>query len=492
MCKIPDNGGFFYAAGRIFSCPEIEKITSRPTLLNQIVKASGQRAWLITDTNPVKHSLIRPSVNQIFIASTGATLLERNKNFTRLSELRLITRIWSKSEIDELFNLNYADERLVTREKVNQLYRICGGIPRAIFDDAKEFSMDETGNLKLSSRFTNALDRADWEKVFNTISRIGRETFDHDSISSIIFHKVPQPIPRELYGQSLEQRAIIKWASTWMASEAVRRLKEHGEIKSALFLLSGDADYRSAALVGHVFEGLSLSILTRNAQPMRCRLRLLSERSDLVDYKQRAVDLKKYLLLHGFTSVTRVPKPSSANFFEHGRFKRITRVAAKRVSQALHTEYLEDEVYVTFPALRLRRFHDNSDLTPFTVSSNPSSSKPDTSRKPPYPLWVPHKKNYEGIDAIIPNQATFLQMTISDTHPVSVNNINDLKFRKIFPEGEMEQAILMLFVVPKNTFRTFTKAQALKNLAAKEKSDAKLWIHQAVVEVDLDNEYGIV
>lgn len=435
-------------------------------------------------------------INQIYIVSTGSSEMGERKAFTRLAGVSLIARIWSFGEVKELFELSFADERFVKWEKVKLLYSLCGGVPRTLFNLSGEFTYNHDGRLDLSLSLLRRLSTADWNKIFRSIGDASENDFDHQTISSMLFHTVPREVPRELYGSMIYKRSITKWASPWMATEALSRLHLEGQKQSALFCLSGKSDYRSAALVGYVFEGLCFSILTRSSEPMTCKLRLLSPKANLTDESGRRVDLRKFLLLHGFHQVQLIPKPKvNTELIPLARRKRsatnrrgrkvspigqVTSALARQLRpREPKPEFLSDEVVVQFPSMELQQFSLNSEIE--------QSSPNETSR-----LWVPKNRFYEGIDAVMPNESICLQMTTSPSRPVSVTNVVDIIDQERL-NSEFEEGVLLLFVVPKERYPAFTKAQALTNLRDNETADSVgQWLVQAVVGVDLEKEYGFV
>ena len=140
-------------------------------------------------------------------------------------------------------------------------------------------------------------------------------------------------------------------------------------------------------------------------------------------------------------------------------------------------EYLSDEVIVQFCPMQLQQFSQNSEIKP---------TLPNETRQ----LWVPKNRFYEGIDAVMPNEGICLQMTTSSSHSVSVKNIVDFIDQNCF-SPDFEDSILLLFVVSKDTYPAFRQAQALTNLRGTETThSAGTWLYQAVVEVDLEKEYG--
>ena len=464
----------------------------------EVIEASVQRAWLITDTEPIPGGYLPRYINQIYIVSAGSSEVGNRKDFTRLARVNLVAQIWSLAEIRELFDLSFADERFVKWEKVKLLYSLCGGVPRTLFNCSEDFEYDHTGNLRLPQLLLSRLAKANWNKIFQSAGDGSETDFDHQAISSMIFHIVPREVPRELYGSRISQTFITKWASHWMASEALSRLHIEGQKQSALFCLSGKSDYRSAALVGYVFEGLCFSILTRDSEPMRCRLRLLSPKADLTDGFGRKIDLPKFLFRHGFREVKLIPKPkANTELILQARQKRKTtnrggrkvspvgQVAAAMVrtlrprEREPECEYLSNEVVVQFRPMQLQQCTQNSEIKP-----TPSTEK----RR----LWVPKDRFYEGIDAVMPNEGICLQMTTSSSHAVSVKNIGDFIDQNCLNE-EFEDAVLLLFVVSKRAYPAFTQAQALTNLRGTETVESVgTWLIQAVVEVDLEKEYGFV
>ena len=457
-----------------------------------VVEASGQRAWLITDTDPIQGGYMSRYINQIYIVSTGSSEMGERKAFTRLAAVSLITQIWSLGEVKELFDLSFADEKFVKWEKVKVLYSLCGGVPRTLFNLSGEFAYNHVGNLNLSPLLLRRMSTADWNKIFRSIGDASDNDFDHQTISSMLFHIVPREVPRELYGSMISQRYITKWASTWMATEALSRLHLEGQKQSALFCLSGKSDYRSAALVGYVFEGLCFSILTRDSEPMTCKLRLLSPKAHLRDRYGHKVDLRRFLLLHGFRQVHLIPKPKvdipvagqKRSAMNRGARKvspigQVTAALARQLRPREPDEFLSDEVVVQFPPMQLQQFSLNSELK--------QSLSNETSR-----LWVPKNRFYEGIDAVMPTEGISLQMTTSSSHSVSVKNVVDIIDQERF-NSDFEDPVLLLFVVPKETYPAFTKAQVLTNLRDNETPESVgEWLIQAVVGVDLEKEYGFV
>jgi hypothetical protein len=461
-----------------------------------VVQASGQRAWLITDTEPIQGGYMSRYINQIYIVSTGSSEMGERKTFTRLAGVSLVTQIWSLGEIKELFDLSFADERFVTWEKVALLYSLCGGVPRTLFNLSGEFTYDRVGNLNTPRSLLNRLSTADWNKIFRSIGDASDNDFDHQAISSMLFHIVPREIPRELYGSMISQRFITKWASPWMATEALSRLHMEGRKQSALFCLSGKSDYQSSALVSYVFEGLCFSILTRASEPMTCKLRLLSPKANLTDGFGRKVDLRKFLFLHGFRQVQLISKPKIDTELipPAGQKRSATNRGGRKVSpvgqitaalarqlrpREREPEFLSDEVVVQFCPMRLQQFSQNSEI---------KQTLPNEISR----LWVPKNRFYEGIDAVMPNEAICLQMTTSSSHAVSVTNVIDFIGQECF-KPEFVDSVLLLFVVPKEIYPAFTKAQALTNLRDKETAESvDDWLIQAVVGVDLEKEYGFV
>ena len=463
-----------------------------------VVQASGQRAWLITDTEPIQGGYMSRYINQIYIVSTGSSEMGERKTFTRLAGVSLITRIWSLGEIKELFDLTFADERFVKWKKVKSLYSLCGGVPRTLFNLSGEFTYDHVGNLNLSRSLLNRLATADWNKIFRSIGDASENDFDHQAISSMLFHIIPLEIPRELYGSMISQRSITKWASHWMASEALSRLHVEGQKQSALFCLSGKSDYRSAALVGYAFEGLCFSILTRASEPMTCRLRLLSPKADLTDGHGRKVDLRTFLFLHDFRQVQLIPKRKvdTALIPAAGRKRSTTNRGDRKVSPVGQVaaalartlrprepepdpEFLSDEAIVQFRPMQLQRFSQKLEIKP---------TLPNETRR----LWVPKNRFYEGIDGVMSNEGICLQLTTASSHAVSVKNVVDFIDQNCF-KPEFEDAVLLLFVVPKERYPAFTKAQALTNLRPNDTADSVgTWLIQAVIGVDLEKEYGFV
>lgn len=460
-----------------------------------VIEASGERAWLITDTVPILTDQNSEYLNHIYIASTGVSNSESNKAFISNAHVGLITRIWSRGEIEELFNLSYSDGAVVTHNKLNRLFNICGGIPRSLFDNADDFNVDDSDQIILSPVLSNKLRRANWNKIFSTITGPDVEfssEVDDTIVSSMIFHLHPHPIPRERYGRPLKQTSTIKWCSPWMAFEAVKRLKSVGEKKSVLFLLSGETDYRTAALTGHVFEGICHSILTRSSESLRCRLKMLTPVEDLIAESQNKVDLITYLKRHGFTNVTQILKPATIRPPVHqpavpprppNRIRtavhRVTRFRARQ-QQAPATplpQYMDDEMIVQFPPLSLKLFHNSSDIHSSTAGS-------DT-------LWVPFQKNYEGIDAVVPDHALLFQMSKQASHSVSIKNVNDFLQKGIFPRAAMEGSLLV-FMVPKERFDKYRTIQTLTHLGNQSQASVDIWLHQAVIEVDLEKEYHVM
>jgi len=200
MHRVASGQGFMYAARCLFFTSNFDSLVNSLELIH-IIKASGQRAWLITDTHPVQSPFLCTCANQIYIASIGASKLPANKVFSRTAGLSFVTRIWSRREIDKLHKLSFADEQLVSRGKVVKLFSLCGGIPRSIFDDSPNFAIDSSGRLEFSPILLSRLTLANWDKVFETIGDASVTDYDHDAISSMIFHTHPRPIARELYGQ---------------------------------------------------------------------------------------------------------------------------------------------------------------------------------------------------------------------------------------------------------------------------------------------------
>jgi hypothetical protein len=358
------------------------------------------------------------------------------------------------------------------------LYALCGGIPRSIFNDASQFEFSTNGKLDFLPNLLSRMAKTNWKTAFNSIGEIMNTDYDHNAISSMIFHLIPRPVPRELYGQPLTQRSIVKWASSWMATEATQRLHDEGLKESALFLLSGNADYRLAALHGHVFEGLCHSILTRPFQPVKCRLRMLSPLPDLCDKNGAQVGLVDYLKQHGFPSVQTIPMQQVATNTAQVSMPRTRSAMARLLGRKKAIPMMRDEVFVEFPNLNLRQFVDNDEL----ASSNTT----------PHQLWVPNNRRYEGVDAIVPDQATFLQMTQRVDHPVSLLNIKNLISRRAFPDQNMQNCVLLLFIVPKATFPNFTRIQNLTNLDAGDTPESvSTWLHQAVAEINVEKEFGL-
>ena len=83
--------------GEFYRVPELGKLVVSGDL-EAVVKASGERAWLITDTNPIPSDDTTGYLNQIYIASTGLSNSPENKVFTRDAELSLIITVWSRAE----------------------------------------------------------------------------------------------------------------------------------------------------------------------------------------------------------------------------------------------------------------------------------------------------------------------------------------------------------------------------------------------------------
>ena len=383
--------------------------------------------------------------------------------------------------------MSYTDEKLVTGSKLNRLFDICGGIPRTLFDNAPFFNIETNDEIQLSGRLASKLAKADWEKIFTSLAKPQSfddpNDFDDTIVSSMIFHLVPRPIPRERYGQRLQQTAKIKWCSPWMAFRAIQMLEKVGERKSALFLLSGK-DYRTAALSGHVHEGICISILTRSTEPLCCRLKMLTPLKDLVDEAQLHVNLVTYLNQHGFQSVTQIPIPSATQN-PAPRDTRLRKVASRihlrprRVQPAPALEYIEDEMLIQFPRLDLSFFKDNTDIK-------------STCNQWADSLWVPFQKNYEGIDALMPQQGVMLQMTRQSRHSISIKNVNELLKIGVFPRPAMEGSILLIFMVPKDTFESYTQPQTLTHLGRQGQESVDTWLHQAVIEIDLEKEYVVM
>ena len=146
----------------------------------------------------------------------------------------------------------------------------------------------------------------------------------------MIFHLVPRPISREKYGQPFQQTAEVKWCSPWMAYKAIQMMVKVGERKSALFLLSGKADYRIATLTGHVHEGIYISILSRSTEPLRCRLKMLTPLKDLVDETQQNANLITYLNQHGFQNMAQIPvRPATQTPFATRSDTRLRKVVSR-------------------------------------------------------------------------------------------------------------------------------------------------------------------
>jgi hypothetical protein len=483
----PPNGqGCIYMGGEFYRVPKLGKLVISGDL-EAIVKASGERAWLITDTNPIPSDDTSGYLNQIYIASTGISNSQQNKVFTRDAELSLITGIWSRAEIYELFDLSYTDEKVITRSKLDRLFDICGGIPRTLFDNAPHFNINANDEIQLSGRLASKLEKSDWEKIFTTLAK--PQSFDHATdfddtiVSSMIFHLVPSPISREKYGQRLQQTAKFKWCSPWMAFRAIQMLEKVEERKSALFLLS-KKDYRTAALSGHVHEGICISILTRSAAPLCCRLKMLTSLKNLVDEAQLHVNLITYLKQHGFQTVNQIPIPSSTQnpAPTDTKLRKIVgriQLRPRRVQPAPTSAYIEDEVIIQFPRLDLCFFKDNSDIKP--MSNQPADT-----------LWVPFQKNYEGIDAVMPQQGVMFQMTRQPKHNVSLKNVNDFLKIGVFPRPAMEGSILLIFMVPKDRYGSYTHPQTLTHLGRQGQGSVDTWLHQAVIEVDLEKEYVVM
>jgi hypothetical protein len=130
---------------------------------------------------------------------------------------------------------------------------------------------------------------------------------------------------------------------------------------------------------------------------------------------------------------------------------------------------------VRFPQLEFRQFESNDELVPSYTKDY---------------LWVPSNRFYEGIDAIIPNMGICLKITTRDKRPVSVTNIKELALRRAFPSRALENALLLLFVVPKKTFPAFTNIQQLTQPGNENLDSVSTWLHQAVLELDFEKEYG--
>jgi hypothetical protein len=233
--------GYVYIAGQLYFCGRSLKellSNSESNGFLDVIRASRQRAWLIGDTHPIHLVTLPMSVNQIYIATTEVATSAENNVVFRDAEVRLITPIWSYREIFELFDLCFPNEQLVCRRKVKALYAISGGIPRSIFNESWKFPYDEsTGELVLSAPRKPRLGTASWERIVQ-MSDVGvMPDFEHDKISWM-FHVVPRPIARELYGQPVSQWSIIRWASPWLANEAVKGLQAEG-IKKSTYQGSG-------------------------------------------------------------------------------------------------------------------------------------------------------------------------------------------------------------------------------------------------------------
>ena len=479
-----------YIGGILYRSDDMDTLVKSYNFIT-VVKASGQRAWIITDSTPHRSPSFAKYINQVYIASPGVAKSEANKVFTRSASLKLITRIWSLGEINQLFSLVYSDEKFVEKKKVHAIYAFLGGIPRSIFNDSPDFRFNDDGKLTISEYLLGRLAIANWERIFETMADGVSNEFEHDKISSVLFHIVPRPIPRELYGRPLAQRSIVKWASSWIATEATNRLRNVGRVKSALFCLTGTTDYRAAALVGHVYEGLCYTILTRTTEPVKCRLRMLSPISDLSDGQGGKVDLQTFLLQHGFAEVECIRKPvvpenpaqrrqgAWNTTRDRGSRKSIGRIRLPLRRQAKKNEpdpeYITDEMIVQFPQLEFRQFESNDELVPSGAKDY---------------LWVPSNRFYEGINAIIPNMGICLQMTTRDKHPVSLTNIKELALRRAFPSPALENAVLLLFVVPKERFPAFNNLQQLTQLGNESLNSVSTWLHQAVLELDFAKEHG--
>jgi len=262
-----------------------------------------------------------------------------------------------------------------------------------------------------------------------------------------------------------------------MALEATKRLKLEALRRSALFLLTGETDYRVAALHGYVFEGLCHSILTRSSRPLKCRLRMLTPLSGLCDDSGNSVGLETYLFQHGFTNVESILKPATSKV-TIGPFKQTRSTVARVLRRRPKTDYIPDEMTVEFPPLKLFQFEENEDVA---AAINGQST-----------LWVPHSRRYEGVDALIPEHGVFCQMTRRESHKVSLKNINDFIGRNIFPRPTMSNSLLILFFVPAGTFANYKAPQEITNTGHQTQQGVGVWLHQAVVEIDAAKEYGVM
>jgi hypothetical protein len=233
--------GYVYIAGHLYSCGNRLKELLSNSMWNgflDVIRASRQRAWLITDTRPIHLETLPMYVNQMYIATTEIATAAENKVVFRGADVRLITPIWSYSEIFELFDLCFSNEQLVSRRKVKALYAVWGGIPRSIFNESRKFPYDEsTGELILSALRKPRLGTASWERIVQMSDVGAMPDFEHDRITWM-FHVVPRPIARELYGQPFSQWSIVRWASPWLANEAVKGLKAE-EIRKSAYQGSG-------------------------------------------------------------------------------------------------------------------------------------------------------------------------------------------------------------------------------------------------------------
>ena len=83
-----------------------------------------------------------------------------------------------------------------------------------------------------------------------------------------------------------------------------------------------------------------------------------------------------------------------------------------------------------------------------------------------------------------------LQMTMKDKRPVSVANIKELALQRAFHSQALENAVLLLFVVPKEKFPAFTNLQQLTQLGNESLNSVSTWLHQAVLELDFEKEHS--
>jgi hypothetical protein len=373
--------GYLYHEGSFYSITSIGSFLSTTLAQNMF---NRRDAWMICDGAPPTTYMQCPIVVSSSPDNFQSNDVTDSKKFFKTANCKVYLPPWSAEEVWEtaktIYELTDADE-----PQLMEKFTMYGGIARSLFLNFR------TPNQPLRNIFRLT-------DVTTAINEVGSTDLNHQKVSGIILHLVPDNSLRQISYQ---------WGSTAIMETAFETMFKVSKSKIVTFLHAG-IGLHLGTFYGLLFEPYFHARVTQQGYSGRIRKLTTSITAASQD-----------------TSV----RPPVTNSAATERTKR-SWYGAKKLETGDYTH--------SIPVQRLHHFHLHTDIQPDKYN-------------------IPDRKNFAAVDAIAPALGEMYQIISADSHSIKGMHLRPLKkaFEKYLAAGER---VKLIFVVPPSRFEKY-KAQ---------------------------------